>query len=107
MPTIKGDIAVRIGSYTKDGAEKGRYITIGTILQGDDGSLFGSIEPFIDLGALQLIQRADERKRGREPRENVSFTVFDRDRDREKPAAASPVKTGSPNEPFDDDIPFN
>ena len=32
------DLAVKVGSYMKDGQEKNRYENVGHILQGDDGS---------------------------------------------------------------------
>jgi len=31
------DLAVKVGSYTKDGQEKGRYQNIGVVLKGKDG----------------------------------------------------------------------
>jgi len=31
------DIAVKTGSYTKDGQTKGRYLNVGKVLRGDDG----------------------------------------------------------------------
>jgi hypothetical protein len=36
------DLAVKVGSYTKDGAEKNRYENIGAMMDGDNG-------PFIFL----------------------------------------------------------
>ena len=71
-----GDIAVRIGTYTTGGTEKGRYATIGTLLQGEDGSFFGSLHAYIDLAALHQLQRADCRARGREVRYSLAMTVL-------------------------------
>jgi hypothetical protein len=35
------DLAVRIGSYTaRDGAEKGKYLNVGALMQKDDGGKF-------------------------------------------------------------------
>ncbi len=34
------DLAVKVGSYVKDGKEKGRYINIGMVMQKDDGGEF-------------------------------------------------------------------
>ncbi len=34
------DLAVKVGSYMKDGKEKGRYINIGMVMQKDDGGEF-------------------------------------------------------------------
>ena len=71
-----GDIAVRIGTYTSNGTEKGRYATLGTFMQGEDGSFFGSLHAYIDLAALHQLQRADCRARGREVRDSLAMTVF-------------------------------
>jgi hypothetical protein len=37
MATKKYDLAVKTGSYMKDGEEKGRYENVGSIWQGDNG----------------------------------------------------------------------
>ena len=34
------DLAVKVGSYQKDGKEKGRYLNVGVILKTDDGGEF-------------------------------------------------------------------
>jgi hypothetical protein len=34
------DLAVKVGTYQKDGKEKGRYINIGAVFQKDDGGEF-------------------------------------------------------------------
>jgi len=34
------DLAVKVGTYLKDGKEKGRYVNVGAVLQGDDGGTF-------------------------------------------------------------------
>jgi len=39
MKRVK-DLAVKVGSYTKDGKEKGRYLNIGTLMQDDKGGQF-------------------------------------------------------------------
>jgi hypothetical protein len=71
-----GDIAARIGTYTSGGQEKGRYVTVGSLMQGADGSYFGSIHSYIDLAQLHQMQRADDRARGRELRDTIAMTVF-------------------------------
>jgi len=71
-----GELAVRIGTYTSGGAEKGRYATVGALMQGEDGGYFGNLHPYLDLGALHQMQRADCRARNRELRDTIAMTVF-------------------------------
>ena len=83
-----GDIAVRIGTYTSNGVEKGRYATIGALMLGEGDSYFGSLHAYIDLAALHQLQRADCRARGREIRDSLAITVFERRDAKTAPAAA-------------------
>lgn len=71
-----GDIAARIGTYSKDGQDRGRYVNLGTLFQGDDGSYFGTLDAYYDLGQIHGMQRRDDHKRGRELRDTLSITVF-------------------------------
>jgi len=34
------DLAVKTGSYTKDGETKNRYENVGSLMKGDDGNVF-------------------------------------------------------------------
>jgi hypothetical protein len=74
----------RVGSYQKDGAEKGRYQNIGTLFRRDDGSLTLKLD-VVPVGC---------------PEWNgwVSFYDFD---ERGGQQAAAPTE-----QKFDDDIPF-
>jgi hypothetical protein len=93
-----GDLAVRIGTYQKDGQDRGRYVTLGTFFQGDDGSYFGSIDTYYDLQKLHDLQRRDDHKRGREVRDNLNVTLFSDDaRPGSKPASGPDFDA---NEPF-------
>lgn len=40
MATKKYDVAVKTGSYEKDGETKGRYENVGSLMQNDDGGFF-------------------------------------------------------------------
>lgn len=80
-----GDIAARIGTYQKDGQDRGRYVNLGTLFQGEDGSYFASLETHFDLLALHGKQRRDDHQRGRELRDTLNLTVFTED-GRAKPA---------------------
>lgn len=34
------ELAVRVGEYTKDGETKGRFMSVGSVMQSDDGGQF-------------------------------------------------------------------
>jgi len=42
------DLAVKVGSYESNGETKGKYQTIGSVLQKDDGGKFILIEPWFN-----------------------------------------------------------
>ena len=48
----KYDLACKIGSYNKDGNEKGIYKNVGSVMEGDDGKKF----IFIDLKVLLIFR---------------------------------------------------
>jgi len=35
-----GRLACKVGSYMKDGQEKGKYVDVGVLMQGQDGGMF-------------------------------------------------------------------
>ena len=47
------DLSVKVGTYLKDGAEKGRYKTCGMILTKDDGGEMIMIDPLFNFAAVQ------------------------------------------------------
>lgn len=95
-----GDIAARIGTYQKDGQDRGRYVTLGTLFKGEDGSYFGSLDGYYDLGQILGMQRRDDHKRGRELRDSLSVTVFSEE-GRAKPAGGAGGFADMP-----EDVPF-
>jgi hypothetical protein len=105
MPTTKlGDLAVKIGSYTKNGETKGRYETIGTLFQGDDGGQFITLKPFVDTWTLWQMQRMESKAAGKEMRDTLMVSVFS-----EEGRAAGPATGQAPArapQNLDDDVPF-
>lgn len=54
MAKIKYNITVKVGSYTdKEGNTKGRYKTVGAVMEKDDGSRFGLIDPTFNFAAIR------------------------------------------------------
>jgi hypothetical protein len=53
MGTVKThDLAVKVGSYEKDGKTKGRYKNVGMILKKDDGGEMILIDPTFNFAAV-------------------------------------------------------
>jgi hypothetical protein len=42
------DMAVKVGTYQKDGQDKNKYQNIGAVFQKDDGGMFAIIEPWFN-----------------------------------------------------------
>jgi len=49
---VKYNITVKVGSYEKDGTTKGKYQTVGKVMEKDDKSRFIYIDPFFNFGAV-------------------------------------------------------
>ena len=50
---VKYNITCKVGSYEKNGETKGKYLTVGTVMEKDDGSRFIFIDPFFNFGAVE------------------------------------------------------
>lgn len=46
------DLAVKVGTYQKDGQTKNKYTGIGSIIEKDDGGRFMLLDPMINLAAV-------------------------------------------------------
>lgn len=73
------DLAIRTGSYQKGEETKGRYETIGTLFQGEDGGNFITLKPHINLFALWQLQRMDSKAGGNEARDTLMVSCFTED----------------------------
>ena len=50
---VKYNITVKTGTYEKNGETKGKYATVGKVMEKDDGSRFIFIDPFFNFGAVE------------------------------------------------------
>ncbi len=62
-----GDLAVRNGSYTKDGEEKNRYVNVGALMADDEGRFFILLDRTFNPAGI--VDRGDKT--------NILISVFD------------------------------
>ena len=107
------DLVVKVGSYTdrNSGQEKGRFETVGAIMQGDDGSMFVMLRrtfnpagvPGQDARESLLISAYDPK-----PRDGSQQGVGGRDSGYGGGASGGggSAPSGGGRSAFDDEIPF-
>lgn len=90
------DLVAKVGTYTnKSGEEKGRYVNLGVILDGQNGE-YVLLDPSVNLAGILMQQRlANPQKAG----DKVLVSIF------EKNGNAKPKPAPEGND-FDDEIPF-
>lgn len=60
MPIKKYDLVIKTGSYTnKEGATKGRYKNVGSLMENDDGGKFLLIDPTFNFAAIRRDENRD------------------------------------------------
>lgn len=56
---IKYNITVKVGTYEKAGETKGRYKTVGSVMEKDDGSRFLLIDPLFNFAGVKREENRD------------------------------------------------
>jgi hypothetical protein len=108
MATKLKDLAVKTGEYTKNGETKGRYESVGAIMESDDGGLFVLLKRTfnpagvnVDAGRDMLLISAFDSREDDRPQQRPASAAPQREQRAERPAAPRQA------DPFpDDDIPF-
>jgi hypothetical protein len=77
------DLAVKTGTYQKDGETKNKYTNIGVIMENDEGKRFMLIDPLINLAAV----KRDE------GRDRVMVSMFE-PKQKEQTSSSSPDTVG-------------
>lgn len=93
------DLAVKVGSYQKDGETKNRYENIGSVMKSDDGSTFLFIKKTFNPAGVPTD----------EGRESILVSVFDlKEQDGGQRQSAPMRQAPAPQQSdlADDDIPF-
>ncbi len=71
---VKYNITCKIGTYEKNGETKGKYQTVGKVMEKDDGSRFIFIDPFFNFGAVNRDGKDSVICSLMEPKENNQTT---------------------------------
>jgi len=88
------DLAVKTGSYTnREGQEKGRWLNVGAVMQGEDGGKFIMLQKtFNPAGVPDLSGRGGE---------SVLLSMFPPKEQQSPPAQQAPQQNS-----YDDALPF-
>ena len=105
------DLSVKIGTYEKDGAEKGRYQNIGVMLEKDDGGRFIILESWFNPAGVPHEAGKGIMVSMFEPRQDDGRQEAPRAKQgpAAQPARQSPFGDGGkqpPAESFEDSVPF-
>lgn len=95
---VKYELTVKTGEYTdRSGQTKGKWQRIGTAFEADDGRMFLSLDPWINLAGLPINQYG-----------SVNVSCFDPKPYDGAPAPRKAAPTMKPRDDFNngDDIPF-
>jgi hypothetical protein len=96
-----GEMTVKVGSYQKDGQEKGIYKNFGSIMQGDDGRMFGFIDRTFNPAGIPV---GEKEKNGQ-----AIFSIFEPQSNNTHQDGGQNYQQHSPsqNKPqYPEDIPF-
>ena len=71
-------LSAKVGSYQKDGQTKGKYVTIGVIMNGQHGE-YALIDPTVNLAGVLIQQNLNSAMEGKQPNNSIMCSVFDKD----------------------------
>ena len=92
------DLAVKVSSYEKDGQTKGKYINIGAIMEGNDGSEFILLSKTFNPAGVNTPEGKDQ----------VLISIFPIGHNDRASNNRSPLESHEPRHKndMDDEIPF-
>ena len=71
-------LTIKIGTYTNnEGQEKGNYVRLGTLMQGQDGGEYLIIDPTVSLAGCLTRQNMMNHKAGKPIRDSLMVSIFD------------------------------
>ena len=69
-------LKAKVGTYQKDGQEKGRYVDVGVINQGNNGE-YMLLSPDVNLAGVLIKQNNMLASQGKQPRDSVMVSILD------------------------------
>jgi hypothetical protein len=91
----KYDLAVKTGTYIKNGEEKGRYESVGAIWEGDKGVYMVMKRTFNPAGVPF-----------KDGSDSIFLSMFEPKEEQREQGNSSKAMPGEPSHSIDDDIPF-
>ena len=70
-------ITARVGSYEKQGEQKGRFVEIGALGVSGNGKEYVLINPTVDLGGVLQLQNIEAAKEGKPASDRIICSVFE------------------------------
>ena len=71
-------LTIKIGTYTNnEGQEKGNYVRLGTLMQGQDGGEYLIIDPTVSLAGCLARQNMMNHKARKPTRDSLMVSIFD------------------------------
>lgn len=97
MPSKKiYDLVATVGSYESQGATKKRYVTVGSVMQSDDGKQFVLMARTFNPAGVPAKENSDQ----------ILLSCFEPKEGGERQAATQPKPARQQRADYDDDVPF-
>ena len=89
-------ISAKIGTYMKDGQEKGKYVDLGAILSNQNGE-FILLNPSVSLSGVLAMQNTMAMTEGKQLKDNVMCSIFDNSQGNYNNNSQPPAQQSVPN----------
>jgi hypothetical protein len=96
MTKKKYDLAVKTGTYTAGGKEKGRYVNIGAVLEKEDGGTFILMERSFNPAGVPFKEGTNQ----------IMVSMFEPKGDKDEQPEPKSEQSAPKSENLNDEIPF-
>lgn len=81
-------LVIKTGTYIKDGQEKGEYLRLGVMMDGDNGPYL-LLDPCVNLAGCLIKQNMMNHKGGKQVRDSLMVSVFEDENQQQRPQQSS------------------